>query len=168
MGLYLDEPGMADSTPADRTGISGHGQAATAPASEHASRVPVRQPRLDLLEIIEGEIIPRLFLAHRDRPAHKLAGVSCAAGDMGDSLFLAQLFLSGNTDDIVHRLQVLLDGGMRRDRLYLDLLAPVPQTLSRLWSEGSCSFDEIAIGLCCMENVLQEMHQRERDLTDPH
>jgi hypothetical protein len=170
MGLNLDQPDMEGGATSGDPGGNSQWQPRTGHdyPPQRLKPAPARQARIDLIQIIEGEIIPRLFLAHRDREPHPLAGAGSEAGEGMDSAFLARLFMDGNASEIVNRLQDLLGGGMRRDRLYLDLLAPVPGVLSRLWSEGQCSFDEIAIGLSCVDEVLQEMHAREQTVPESH
>jgi hypothetical protein len=126
-----------------------------------------RAQRSALIKIIEGEIIPKLFMAHRDLAPQRLAGI--AAGipkDFADYEFLAGMFLRGDTTEIVDRLQDILASGVRREQVYLEFIAPVPQALSLLWSEGRCSFDEMAKGLCCVDMVLHEMHEREHSQKD--
>lgn len=158
MGLYLDHPGAEGDRPSTDLGnVALHARV----APKHSKPAGIRQSRVDLIQIIEGEIIPRLFLAHRNREPHPLIAGESNAGRLGDREFMARLFLSGNSSDIVNRMEMLLCSGMRREHVYLDLLAPVPGTLSRLWAEGRCSFDEIAIGLCCIEDVLRKLHERE-------
>ncbi len=165
MGLDLDHPGMeGKGTSTDHGRSLRQSRRAPRRDMDRPRPAPARQSRMDLIQIIEGEIIPRLFLAHRDRTPHPLAG---AVGDVGDMTNLARMFMDGNAADIVDQLQKMLGDGMRRDRLYLDLLAPVPITLSRLWSEGECSFDEIAVGLCCVDEVLQQLHEREQSEGQP-
>ena len=88
-----------------------------------------------LIQVIEGEIIPRLFLAHRHRPQQR-----AYAGDPklwtevlgGDEIF-ANLFLGGHTADIVGRLQALVDNGVPRQRVYVDILAPIARRLGTFW-----------------------------------
>lgn len=166
MTYYRDQPGMdagmnaIDPAPMSRNARGAPENPPQCPP-HHPKPAPARKSRVDLIQIIEGEIIPRLFLAHRNRVPHPLVGAAQAAGELGDSAFLAELFVGGDAPDIVSRLQKLLGEGMRRDRLYLDLLAPIPGTLSRLWAEGRCSFDEIARGLGCLDEVLRQLHERE-------
>ena len=118
--------------------------------------------RSALIRIIEGEIIPRLFMAHRDHAPRRLSGIAgFETEDFGNYESLAGLYLRGDTTEIVDRLQGIMASGMRREQVYLEFLAPVPQALSILWSEGRCSFDEMAKGLCCVDRVLHEMHERE-------
>jgi hypothetical protein len=158
MGLNLDRPG----TEGDRLSTDPGNVALRARAARnHSKPAGIRQSRVDLIQIIEGEIIPRLFLAHRNREPHPLVAGESNAGELADREFLARLFLSGDSSDIVNRVEMLLCGGMRREHVYLDLLAPVAGTLSRLWAEGHCSFDEIAVGLCCIDDVLRKLHERE-------
>jgi hypothetical protein len=170
MGLYLDQPDMEGGATSSDPGGTGQRQARSGHDYPPQRLKPAlaRQSRTDLIQIIEGEIIPRLFLAHRDREPHPLAGAGSEAGEGIDTAFLARLFMDGNATEIVNRLQDLLGGGMPRDQLYLDLLAPIPGVLSRLWSQGQCSFDEIAIGLSCVDEVLQEMHAREQTVPESH
>ena len=125
-------------------------------------------PRSALIQIIEGEIIPRLFLAHREQSAERTAApppyMSPAMDNetAANSEVLARLFLNGADAEIVQRLQGLLDNGMEREKIYLDLLASMPRTLSDLWEKGFCTFDSMTRGLSCLDQVLHEMHQRER------
>ena len=146
-----------------------HTRAAREPAlQQETSTRPLQSgaamtSRSELIEIIEGEIIPRLFLAHRDRAPRQQMNASMPDGELGDRTFLAGLFMHGDAADIVCRLQALIGRGMLRQRIYLDLLAPVPKTLSLLWAQGRCDFDEIANGLRCLDTVLQVLHDREHD-----
>jgi hypothetical protein len=120
-------------------------------------------PRSLLIQIIEGEIIPRLFLAHRAAQTERTAAPPPAAEEEAvTSEYLARLFLDGAQADIVRRLQGLLDDGMEREKIYLELLASVPRTLTDLWEKGSCTFDSMSRGLSCLDLVLVEMHERER------
>jgi hypothetical protein len=108
-----------------------------------------------LISMIEGEIIPRLLLAHTT-PMERLAkagGLSASGG----SEAMARLFLSEDSVNILSQLQVLVDAGMSRDRIYLELLAPIARTISIFWEEGRCSLDEVVHGLSCVAQVLQEL-----------
>ncbi len=119
--------------------------------------LPLDSARHMLVQIIEGEIIPRLFLAHHTHQPNYTE----ACGELADCTFLAGLFLRNDRAGIVARLHGLLDRGIPYEHVCLELLAPVPRTLSLLWTEGRCSFDDMAQGLSCVDHVLQEMHSRE-------
>jgi hypothetical protein len=115
-----------------------------------------------LIEIIEGEIIPRLFLTHCAL-SHGLqnAVMPEIVADDGNCESVANLFIGGNSAAIVDHVETLIARGVRREQIFLDFLAPVPRTLSILWSEGRCSFDAMVSGLACVDQVLQEIHDKE-------
>jgi len=164
MGINLDYSGTGGDRPSD-SGVHANDAPRTLTA---ASRPRITEiSRNNLIEIIEGEIIPKLFLAYRNRTPHPLATPPSEAGELADHIFLAQLFLVGDAAALTSRLQSLLDNGMQRERVYLDLLAPMPRTLSQFWAEGRCSFDEMAIGLCCVDDVLRDLHRMEHATTQP-
>jgi MerR family transcriptional regulator, light-induced transcriptional regulator len=117
-----------------------------------------------LISMIEGEIIPRLLLAHTT-PMERLA----KAGNLsacGGSESMARLFLSEDSANILSQLQLLVDAGMSRDRIYLELLAPIARTISIFWEEGRCSLDEVVHGLSCVAQVLQELQLHDRPASD--
>lgn len=117
-----------------------------------------------LISMIEGEIIPRLLLAHTP-PMERLAKTGSLSA-CGDNESMARLFLSEDCANILSQLQVLVDGGMSRDRIYLELLAPIARTIGIFWEEGRCSLDEVAHGLSCVAQVLQELQLHDRRPSD--
>jgi hypothetical protein len=120
-----------------------------------------------LIQIIEGEIIPRLFLTHCDRiSARPVAPAGAEISEHENYDFLADLFLNGENADIVQRLEALLDQGMQREKMYLGLLASVPRRLGGLWEKGLCTFDGMTQGLNRLDQVIQQMHLRERANAD--
>jgi len=171
MGIYLDHSNSEEPSPErcpNAVQARGTPQIAARPAnlSGPPQSSAAKTSRPHLIQIIESEIIPRLFLAHCDHLPHAPAGLGGQAGELGNSEFLADLFVGGDTMDIVRRIQSLLERGMRRERIYLDLLAPVPKTLSKFWANGHYSFENIATGLRCIDEVLQELHTREHRPTE--
>jgi hypothetical protein len=122
------------------------------------------RPRSILIRIIEGEIIPRLFLAHRDHARQQWDNPGGELAVLRDNRAFAGLFLRGDKGEILDRLQLLMDQGTRREEIYLEFLARVPKALSELWEDGHCSFDDMVQGLVCLDQVLHEM--RERDIMD--
>lgn len=140
------------------------------PRASHANfstppRSSTEPPRSLLIQIIEGEIIPRLFLAHCDRTA--VPDLSRENEDelAGDE-FLAKLFVNGSDAEIVRRLESLMHDGVRREIVYMELLASVPRALVVYWEKGQCTFEGMSEGLHRLDHVMREMHQRERDITE--
>jgi hypothetical protein len=135
-----------------------HSGDATAIADQKA---PPASRRSILITIIETEIIPRLLLAHKipgdDRDPSR---DELALEILDDRDSFAQLFFSESSNDILGRFHVLMDRGMRREWIYLELLAPVAQTLSRMWVDGQCTFAELAQGLSRVEDVIHELRSQ--------
>jgi methanogenic corrinoid protein MtbC1 len=129
------------------------------------------QPPADslLLKVIEGEIIPRLLLAHRGPPTAppETASVQGKLAAIGDLESFARLVLTSEPGEIVDRVQLLLDGGVRLERIYADLLAPVARLLGLYWSEDRCSFAEVTLGLSRLHRVVHELGRRCRDGAAP-
>ena len=130
----------------------------------HARAAFPATPRSALIKIIEGEISPRLFLAHREATVESFAPPPRAFGNEPPvtTEYLAGLFLDGARAEIVRRLQALLDSGMEREKIYLELLASVPRALTDLWEKGFCTFDGMTGGLVCLDRVLADLHEHER------
>ena len=120
-----------------------------------------------LTKVIEGEIIPRLLLAHRT-PATKagLRSEDCAEPgeaepDLGTTESFAKLVLAAEPHEIVERLEHLLRRGVRLERIFLDLLAPVARKLGEFWDEDRCTFADVTLGLARLHQVLHEIGRRD-------
>lgn len=157
MVSQMGEPGAAPSPAPLQTRAERRRAELPLNGAQKDDGTPLDSPRSMLVQVIEGEIIPRLFMAHAvDTP-----NLTEKFGELADCTFLAELFLHNDCPAIVARLQALLDRGVSCEHVYLELLAPVPRTLSLFWAEDRCSFNDMAQGLSRVNQVLQEMHARE-------
>lgn len=105
-----------------------------------------------LTKVIEGEIIPRLFLAHREM--RQAEPPESGPDEAFSSEAFARLLLAREADEIVAHIQTLLDRGVTLERVFLDLLAPVARKLGQFWEEDHCSFTEVTLGLSRLHRVL--------------
>ncbi len=112
-----------------------------------------------LTKVIEGEIIPRLLMAHRN---FQIPAASPRALPVMDSAMFAQLVLDSEADEIVEHVQILLDQGIPLERIFMDLLAPVARRLGEFWLEDQCTFTEVTLGLSRLHQVLHEISRRNR------
>lgn len=111
-----------------------------------------------LTKVIEGEIIPRLLLAHRQ--LRKSETREEAPVDVLTSEAFARLVLDSESEEIVAHVQTLLDRGIPLQRVFLDLLAPVARKLGELWEEDHCTFTDVTLGLSRLHRVLHEIGRR--------
>ncbi|MCJ2067517.1 cobalamin B12-binding domain-containing protein [Methylobacterium sp. J-030] len=91
-----------------------------------------------LSRVIEGEILPRLMLAHRP-DAGRRAPADRAVTPPEIAAFSALLLAPGPVD-LDGEIAALRDGGLPLARLLLDLLAPAARHLGALWEEDACDF----------------------------
>lgn len=114
-----------------------------------------------LTKVIEAEIIPRLFLAHRNlQQVAKLEDPQATQPDIGDSDVFARLVLSSEPTEIMDRVEALMMRGMTLERMFLDLLAPVARKLGEFWDQDLCTFTDVTLGLSRLHQILHEISRR--------
>lgn len=114
--------------------------------------------KTQLLQTIEGEIIPRLMLVHRvaeSRPEPVSAGLLRPTAT--DVQQLADLVLATDADRALHFVESLMQRGVSLDAVYLDLLAPTARRLGAMWEEDESDFMQVTIGLWRLQEVLHEL-----------
>jgi len=127
------------------------------PSPPASAEAPPSQDTAALLRVIEGEIIPRLLLAHRShetqspRPRPREAALTPRDRSQFLSLVLTDTAASSEqfVDGLVRR-------GVPHEVLFLDLLTHTARRLGELWEEDRCDFADVAIGLCRLHEVLRE------------
>jgi methanogenic corrinoid protein MtbC1 len=117
-----------------------------------------QQRRNQLLQTIEGEIIPRLMLVHRvaDGQREPSAGGQLRP-ETADVEALARIVLEGDTERSLHFVEGLLQRGVPLDSVYLDLLAPTARHLGTMWETDQSDFMQVTIGLWRLQEVLHEL-----------
>ncbi|MDX2235686.1 MAG: cobalamin-dependent protein [Hyphomonadaceae bacterium] len=117
---------------------------------------------VDLLaRMVEGEIIPRLLLAHQATgrappPASEEPSFTPATADE-----FAQLVLSSSVDSLIDYVDLLLRRGASIQSIYMDLLAPTARRLGEYWNSDYCSFADVTIGLGKLQQILHELSRRQ-------
>ena len=114
------------------------------------------RPRPDALtRVIEGEILPRLMLAHRPS-AGRRPPADRAVTPQEIAAFSA-LLLGPGPVDLDAEIAVLRDGGLPLARLLLDLLAPAARHLGALWEEDACDFLAVTEGLGRLQAISRHL-----------
>jgi MerR family transcriptional regulator, light-induced transcriptional regulator len=110
-----------------------------------------------LLRTIEGEIIPRLLLAHQSAPAARGSeGIARGAAQSEDITEFARLVMAHDVAVATSFIQAMLARGLLLEQIYLDLLAPAARLLGEWWEEDLRDFTEVTSGLCRMHQLLHE------------
>lgn len=110
-----------------------------------------------LLRTIEGEIIPRLMLAHaqalNDPSGPARASAVC---DQEQAAELTQLILRRDLVTASLYVQARRSAGMSVESVFLDLLAPAARRLGELWEADLCDFTQVTVGLWRLQQIVQE------------
>ena len=116
-----------------------------------------------LLRTIEGEVIPRLLLAHR-RQGVDGAGERGASGATVSAAQVEQLcgmLRQGHDDEALAYVSELMSLGVDRDTLYLDLLAPAARWFGLAWENEEADFIAVTVGLRRLQKLAREFSQDE-------
>lgn len=123
---------------------------------------------MDLLTlVVEGEIIPRLMLAHQQFSTlnpipDRVRPMSRQAIDR-----FAQLTITGEVEDLEDQIVKLARNGMGAESVYLDLMAPAARRLGDYWDQDLCSFTDVTIGLGRLQTLLYRLSAKQKGVEDP-
>lgn len=112
-----------------------------------------------LASLVEGQIIPRLMLAHGVAVvALPFATVGRIEQDDVDAL--VPLALTCEAGDVLAQVERVIARGLGIDAIMVELLAPVARRLGTLWEEDRCDFVEVTMGLWRLQEVVRELSTR--------
>jgi methanogenic corrinoid protein MtbC1 len=116
--------------------------------------------RLTLLRTIEGEVIPRLVLAHLGRVSDEACDNSVAIRPgVSEVRHLTELVISGQMTEATSYLQGLFYLGMPPEAVYLDLLAPVARKLGVMWERDQVDFVAVTLGLRRLQQLAHQISE---------
>ena len=147
----LQEERMARSSRrSPRTGWISTMTATPAPSASVEQGRRIEAERLQ--RVIEGEIVPRLLLAHSDPgwPAPRLV----ADDDVEE---LARIAVVHDADTALRYVSALCEAGLTPDVARVSLLAPAARLLGELWEADRCTFAEVSLGLSRLQQVLRAL-----------
>jgi methanogenic corrinoid protein MtbC1 len=128
----------------------------SAPASGGDKSTDVKIMEL-LAQMVEGDIIPRLMLAHkthRDQNISQTTSKQIGTNAVAD---LALILLTHEVDDVESILQAYLNSGLRLDEVYVDLMAPAARHMGEMWEDDRASFSDVTIGLGRLQTLLHRL-----------
>lgn len=113
-----------------------------------------------LARVIEGEIIPRLLIAHRE--GQSLAGPAAPGTPIvaiPDGV--TDQFTAATLREEAVMLMVRVDGLMARgisiETIYLHLLAPAARQLGEWWEADTCDFVDVTMGLWRLQEIVHAL-----------
>ncbi len=122
--------------------------------------VPKEDQRLDekLESIIDGEIIPRLMLLHREGERVPQSKAEPMSGDAVATHLdeFTGLILTHDADTAAAYVRVLLQNGADLEALLLRLFAPAARRLGEMWESDEIDFVDVTIGTSRLQQLLHE------------
>jgi methanogenic corrinoid protein MtbC1 len=123
----------------------------------HCGSQSVAAARLDrLMKTIEGEIIPRLVMAHRGQSVRSHDFEANGSVSPSHVAHFTSLLLDNEVDAPRRYIDDLHDGGVPLDAVYLDLFSPAARRLGEMWSADLCDFTAVTLGLWRLQRLLYD------------
>ena len=122
-----------------------------------------------LVRMVEGEIIPRLLLAHRQHAQPSETSAAAAMQQVPKQQISklrvdAAQFAAQALDQEAYALLACVEGqlalGIDVETLFLDLVAPAARQLGVWWEEDACDFVDVTMGLWRLQEVVHEISAR--------
>lgn len=112
----------------------------------------------NLLRTIEGEVIPRLVLAHRNGAITPAAfSLPAALPSTSDVAEFAALAIDRDTTFLTTHVQQFRARGLPIEAVYLNLLAPAARHLGEMWDNDLCDFTAVTMALWRLQQVLRNL-----------
>lgn len=131
---------------------------------------PQRRPPLDrrrqsfdrLRSVVEGDLLPRLLLAHKVGPLPPRLAARAREVLPGEDFqqFLGLLMDRPSDDAVVDFVQDRMAMGHTLEAVYEDLFTPAARDLGTRWEEDACDFVEVTLVCCQMQRVVRRLGRR--------
>ncbi len=107
-----------------------------------------------LSRTIEGEIVPRLLMAFDTDNTALAQDLSEDSSDVVDIDEFVLLLIRHDATVASRYIDELRSAGTPLQAIYLDVLAPAARRLGQMWENDECSFTDVTVGMCRMNQVL--------------
>lgn len=115
---------------------------------------------LTLAQLIEGEIIPRLLMAHRDGSDPDVISMTTGVIGAAELDRFSRLILTSDLGTLTEHVDLLTRRGVGMEIIYFDLLSPAAKRLGEMWEADECSFTDVTVGLCRLQQIVYEFADR--------
>jgi methanogenic corrinoid protein MtbC1 len=123
--------------------------------------LPQRKRSEELARLVEGQIIPRLMMAHQSTPEIPPDGRLLSRLGVESTEKLALYSLSFGHETLLAVVGGLLQQGVTLEEIYLDLLAPAARRVGDFWLEDRVSYADVTIALGRLQQVVRALSVHE-------
>jgi MerR family transcriptional regulator, light-induced transcriptional regulator len=116
----------------------------------------------EISRLIEGEIIPRLLMAHRRgaaAPAMPLSSSSAIVREQ-DVAYVAELALDHDADMLFRHMTQLEARGVSTDQILIDCIAPAATLLGVRWEEDQIDFIDVTMAVWRLQESVHILSSR--------
>jgi MerR family transcriptional regulator, light-induced transcriptional regulator len=107
-----------------------------------------------LARTIEGEIIPRLMLAHRVAASQPVGARSAEPGRDDVSEFV-DVVLNQPVEVGFAYLEAMVVRGVSAETLFLDVISPAARQLGEMWKADICDFTDVTVALSRLQQMIR-------------
>ncbi len=113
-------------------------------------------------QLIEGEIIPRLLMAHRRGAAAptQQASLSAAIIREQDVAYIAELALDHDADMLFRHMTQLESRGISTEQILIDCIAPAATLLGERWEEDQIDFIDVTMAVWRLQESVHILSSR--------
>ncbi len=113
--------------------------------------------RSTLLRVIEGEIIPRLFLAQSENPTRHASDPADSSSLSPATLdCLAQLALDGEADRLSEELEFLREHFSDYEQIHSVFFGPLSHHILNMYKNERCALEDMILAICLIERLLHD------------
>lgn len=113
-----------------------------------------------LAQLIEGEIIPRLLMAHQAGGRSEVIPMTTGVIAPSELSRFARQVMTDDLSTLIDHVDLLMRRGVAVETIYFDLLSPTAKLLGDMWEEDACTFNDVTIGLCRLQQIVYEFADR--------
>jgi methanogenic corrinoid protein MtbC1 len=130
------------------------------PGSRRSPSSPLNASPFALQRLVEGEIIPRLLLAHRApvTSADVAPAPRPVDGDIAERFAITALH--SEAYGLLVEVEALLSRGVTVESIFLEVLAPAAAHLGVLWERDACDFVDVTMALWRLQEIVHELAAR--------
>ena len=110
-----------------------------------------------LSTLIEGEIIPRMMVAHAGAAAISPASPADDVIGADEIAAFAPLVMQIEADELFAVVEAMLTRGVPMQSVLVDLLAPTARILGEYWESDRSDFIDVTMGLWRLQEVVHEI-----------
>lgn len=113
-----------------------------------------------LAQLIEAEIIPRLLAAHQGNAGSEVISMSTGVITQTELHRFARQSMVEDLGQLMEHIELLMRRGVAVETIYFDLLSPAAKHLGEMWEDDQCTFADVTVGLCRLQQIVYEFADR--------